>query len=95
MKPNYFTIHKNKHPKQIGRKKKPVNSYLLMIPIVGAMGVAHVNICMAQIIPSYQGDKKTKILNAIQDTAQAILNVTKKANRFEFERTGKYKRKYK
>lgn len=102
MKPNYFTIHKNKKPKRLFRKKNKPNPHTAIICLLGAMGAFRISTIQSNTFPIYgqkynpesdnKEQKKIDILDSLVNTSSAIIKELKKANYFEFKRTGKYKR---
>lgn len=98
MKPNYFTIHKNKKPKRLFRKKNKPNPHIVMIGLLGAIGAFRLSTIQSNPLPAYKQKNYNKdqikldILNSLVNTSSAIIKEIKRANYFEFKRTGKYKR---
>lgn len=55
MKPNYYSIHKNKSPKHLFRKsKKKPNPHIVVAVLIGAIGAAQMTIIQSKAIAEYK-----------------------------------------
>lgn len=97
---NYYSIHKNKKPKKLFKRKK---GYVSMITpfsaLTVAMGLSQVALIQSQAMPKYNlvgeqltsiHDKIFKIAETTINTANSIAEYAKKEPRRRFLATGRY-----
>jgi hypothetical protein len=90
MKPNYFTIHKNKKPKRLF-KKRPINPFTLKVVLTAVMGAKQIHLINTQWLTPKE-EKERQIFESLLGTSTSILKMTKEENRRLFLETGRYRR---
>lgn len=72
-KVNYYSIHKNKKPKRIIKKRKYKSLLLLKLALIQASSVSQILI-INSTPSSNKPDKAKKIIEVLQNTTKAIYN---------------------
>lgn len=89
MKPNYFTIHKNKAPKRLF-KRKETNPFPLYCIVQALSAINDVRVINSQKMDKQE--KQKMIADRVIATANNILGISKRENIEHFKRTGRYKK---
>jgi len=97
MKPNYFTIHKNKKPKSIYRLNKGYRSSAVPLAcMISAIGASQVNMMLSQpTVSTSKEDKENAIFESLFSASKGIIKSFEQEHTERFKATGKYGRKIK
>lgn len=88
-KKNYYSIHKNKKPKRIIKKRKYKSLLFVKLALIQASSVSQISIINSTPF-SNKPDKAKKIIEVLQNTTKAIYNCIQAEKQIRYKNTKRY-----